>query len=54
MSEETEVLEAHNDNGVVRGLVHEGKLYVTETAGSEQITYTQHPEPSGTNYIWTN
>ena len=24
------------------------------TSGSEQITYTQHPEPSGTNYIWTN
>jgi len=44
-----------SDNiGVVQGKVEEGKLYVTETAGSEQITYTQHPEPSGTNYIWTN
>ena len=44
-----------DDNiGVVQGKVEEGKLYVTETAGSEQITYTQHPEPSGTNYIWTN
>ena len=46
---------AEDDNiGVVQGKVEEGKLYVTETAGSEQITYTQHPEPSGTNYIWTN
>ena len=44
-----------SDNiGVVQGKVEEGKLYVTETAGSEQIKYTQHPEPSGTNYIWTN
>ena len=41
-------------HGTVKGLVETGKLYVTETSGSEQITYTQHPEPSGTNYIWTN
>tara|TARA_R100001079_G_C4407360_1_gene134047 strand:+ start:152 stop:646 length:495 start_codon:yes stop_codon:yes gene_type:complete len=51
---ETTVLEADSGNGIVQGLVETGKLYVTETAGSEQITYTQHPEPSGTNYIWTN
>ena len=51
---ENQVLEVSNNNGVVKGLVETGKLYVTETAGSEQITYTQHPEPSGTNYIWTN
>ncbi len=41
-------------HGTVKGLVETGKLYVTETVGSEQITYTEHPEPSGTNYIWTN
>jgi len=41
-------------HGTVKGLVETGKLYVTETAGSEQISYTEHPEPSGTNYIWTN
>ena len=51
---ENDVLTVSNFNGVVQGKVEEGKLYVTETAGSEQITYTQHPEPSGTNYIWTN
>lgn len=51
---ENDVLTVNNHNGVVQGKVEEGKLYVTETAGSEQITYTQHPEPSGTNYIWTN
>ena len=51
---ETAVLETHNDNGVVKGLVETGKLYVTETDGSEQIKYTEHTESSGTNYIWTN
>ena len=53
-SEETEVLEAHNDNGVVRGLVHEGKLYVTETAGTEQIKYTEHEPATQTNYLYAN
>ena len=41
-------------HGTVKGLVETGKLYVTETAGSEQIKYTEHTEASGTNYIWTN
>jgi len=41
-------------HGTVKGLVETGKLYVTETSGSEQIKYTQHTESSGTNYIWTN
>jgi hypothetical protein len=51
---ETEVLSVDDDNGVVKGLVETGKLYVTETDGSEQITYTEHNEAAGTNYIWTN
>ena len=38
--------------GTVRGCVEVGKLYVQEKAGEEQVQYTQHPEPSGTNYIW--
>mgnify|MGYP003152780079 FL=1 len=50
----TQVLSVADENGVVKGLVETGKLYVTETAGSEQISYTEHPEPSGTNYIFTN
>jgi len=53
-SNENNLGEQHDNIGVVQGKVEEGKLYVTETAGSEQIKYTQHPEPSGTNYIWTN
>ena len=50
---ENHVLPVHNDNGVVNGKVHEGKLYVTETAGSEQIQYTEHTE-STTNYLYSN
>ena len=41
-------------HGTVKGRVETGKLYVTETDGSEQIKYTEHTESSGTNYIWTN
>ena len=51
---ETHVLEVAVDNGVVEGKVHEGKLYVSETSGSEQIKYTTHTESSGTNYLYTN
>jgi hypothetical protein len=49
---ETDVLPVHNDNGVVQGLVTKGKMYVDEKSGTEQVQYTQHPEPSGTNYIF--
>ena len=38
--------------GTVRGCVEVGKLFVEERSGSEQVQYTQHHEPSGTNYIW--
>tara|TARA_R110000824_G_scaffold136028_1_gene299535 strand:- start:1901 stop:2374 length:474 start_codon:yes stop_codon:yes gene_type:complete len=50
---ETEVLSVANGNGVVQGKVHEGKLYITETSGSEQIKYTEHTE-STTNYLYAN
>ena len=40
--------------GVVQGLVEKGKLLVSETAGSEEVQYTEHPEPSGTNYIYVS
>jgi len=50
---ETHVLEVHNNNGVVQGKVHEGKLYITETSGSEQIKYREHTE-STTNYLYAN
>jgi len=51
---ETEILSVHNNNGVVQGKVHEGKLYISETSGSEQIKYTTHTEASGTNYLYTD
>tara|TARA_R110002051_G_scaffold229372_1_gene291381 strand:- start:421 stop:777 length:357 start_codon:yes stop_codon:yes gene_type:complete len=50
---ETHVLAEADENGVVQGKVHEGKLYVTETAGDEQIQYTEHTE-STTNYLYAN
>jgi hypothetical protein len=49
---ETEVLEPSPTVGIVQGLVTKGKLYLAEKDGTEQVQYTQHPEPSGTNYIY--
>lgn len=50
---ETQILSVHDNNGVVQGKVEEGKLYIQETAGSEQIKYTQHTTTE-TNYLHTN
>ena len=50
---ETTVLSVHNDNGVVKGKVEEGKLYIQETAGSEQIKYTEHTTTE-TNYLYAD
>ena len=41
-----------NDKGIVQGLVAIGKLNLSEKSGTEQVQYTQHTEPSSTNYIW--
>ena len=50
---ETDVLlPASCEKGVVQGLVTKGKMYVAEKDGTQQVQYTQHPEPSGTNYIY--
>jgi len=27
-------------------------MYVSDIDGTKQVTYRQHPEPSGTNYIY--
>jgi len=51
-STETEVLPVDDDNGVVQGLVTKGKLLLSEKDGTQQVQYTQHPEPSGDNYIY--
>ena len=49
---ETTVLPVADTNGVVQGIVTKGILNLTEKAGTEQVQYTQHPEPSGTNTIY--
>tara|TARA_R100000808_G_C2152125_1_gene161438 strand:- start:1924 stop:3033 length:1110 start_codon:yes stop_codon:yes gene_type:complete len=50
---ETDVLTpAAVNKGVVQGLVTKGKMYVAEKSGTEEVQYTQHTEPSGTNYIY--
>tara|TARA_R100000655_G_scaffold53439_7_gene91430 strand:+ start:1547 stop:2026 length:480 start_codon:yes stop_codon:yes gene_type:complete len=43
---------AASTKGVVKGLVTKGKMYVADKSGTEQVKYTQHPEPSGSNYIY--
>ena len=50
---ETETLATADANGVVQGKVEGGKVYITETSGSEQIKYTEHTE-STTNYLYAN
>ena len=52
-STETQVLSVANENGVVQGKVEEGKLYIQETAGSEQIKYTEHTTTE-TNYLYAD
>ena len=50
---ETDVLSPPGaTKGIVRGLVTKGLMYLEDKAGTEQVTYTQRTEPSGTNYIY--
>ena len=49
---ETDILPVDDDNGVVQGIVTKGILNLTEKAGTEQVQYTQHTEPSGKNMIY--
>ena len=49
---ETDILPVADTNGVVQGIVTKGILNLTERAGTEQVQYTQHPEPSGKNTIY--
>jgi len=50
---ENDVLSPPADTkGVVQGLVTKGKMYVAEKDGTQQVQYTQHEQPSGTNYIY--
>ena len=40
-------------NGKVQGLVEEGKMFIDDARDAHEVTYQHHPEPSGTNYIYT-
>ena len=39
-------------SGTVTISAGNGKMYVADKSGTEQVKYTQHPEPSGSNYIY--
>ena len=49
---EIDVLPVKDGNGVVQGIVSKGILNLTESDGTEQVQYTQHAEPTETNYIY--
>ena len=49
---EVDVLPVEHTNGVVQGIVTKGILNLTERDGTEQVQYTQHPEPSEDNFIY--
>jgi len=52
---ETDVLSpVANTKGVVKGRVELGKLNVAEASGSEEVKYTEHSAPTGTNYIYVS
>jgi len=45
---------AANNKGVVKGSIEKGKLNVAEASGSEEVQYTEHSAPTGTNYIYVS
>ena len=53
-STEEQVLSVSGANGVVKGRVEIGKVYINETSGSEQIKYTKHEPSTQTNYLYSN
>ena len=53
--DETHVLTpTANTKGVVQGSIEKGKLNVAEASGSEEVKYTEHSAPTGTNYIYVS
>ncbi|QDP48041.1 MAG: hypothetical protein Tp1124DCM108671_27 [Prokaryotic dsDNA virus sp.] len=52
-TETTAAVDTGSTHGTLKGEVESGKLYVTETSGSEQVRYTTHTETT-TNYLYTN
>jgi hypothetical protein len=51
-NENDALLPAADSKGVVQGIVNNGKLYVTEESGQEQVQYTQYVAPEADNYIY--
>ena len=49
---ETQILAAADNVGFVTGLCTKGTMILSDVDGSEQVQYTQHTEPSSTNYIY--
>jgi|TARA_R110000744_G_scaffold211127_3_gene330276 hypothetical protein len=52
-STETDVLPVAPENGVVKGLVAIGKMYVAEVVGAEEVQYTEYSQQVNQNYIYT-
>jgi len=50
---ETDVLPVDPLNGVVKGLVTKGKLYLAEKDGEQEVQYQQYQEPASNAYIYT-
>ena len=50
---ETDVLPVADTNGIIKGIVTKGMLYVDDKTGTAQVQYTQHTEAAEENYIWS-
>tara|TARA_R110000824_G_scaffold388083_1_gene583521 strand:+ start:123 stop:641 length:519 start_codon:yes stop_codon:yes gene_type:complete len=51
-SNETDILPVAPENGVVKGLVAIGKMYVAERKDKREVTYNEYIAPIKTNYIY--
>ena len=49
---ENDVLPVAPTHGVVQGLITQGKLYVSEKSGTEEVRYKQYEQPTSSNYIY--
>ncbi len=52
---ENDILPVASTHGIVQGKVEVGKLLISETVGSEQVSYTKYTQNDNTNnYLYTN
>tara|TARA_R100001443_G_scaffold24251_4_gene36534 strand:+ start:4864 stop:5343 length:480 start_codon:yes stop_codon:yes gene_type:complete len=49
---ENDVLPVAPTHGIVQGLITQGKLYVSEKSGTEEVRYKQYEQPTSSNYIY--